>query len=73
MKYLVLLLVLLGFTGTAFAMPPFSSQEAFDFSNTIVIGKVIGVNSTFSPTHNLYQIQVEKFDTSYVIITGIPL
>ncbi|MCE9653415.1 MAG: hypothetical protein K8Q89_10250 [Nitrosarchaeum sp.] len=61
MKYLVSLLVLIGFVGVAFAIPPFSSQDAFDFSNTIVVGKVIGVNSTFSPTHNLYQIQVEKF------------
>lgn len=75
MKYLVLLLVLIGFIGVAFAMPPFSSQEAFDFSNTIVVGKVIGVNSTFSPTHNLYQIQVEKFlknthDSQIILAAG---
>jgi hypothetical protein len=45
----------------AYAMPPFSSQEIYDFSNTILVGKVISVNSTFSPTHNLYEIKVEKF------------
>ena len=44
-----------------YAMPPFHSQEIYDFSNVIVVGKVISVNSTFSPTHNLYEIQVEKF------------
>lgn len=44
-----------------YAMPPFSSQEVYDFSSVIVIGKVISVNSTFSPTHNLYEIKVEKF------------
>lgn len=53
--------VALSFIGTAFAMPPFDSQEIFDFSDTIALGKVIYVNSTFSPTHNLYHIQVEKF------------
>lgn len=44
-----------------YAMPPFNSQEIYDFSSVIVIGKVISVNSTFSPTHNLYEIKVEKF------------
>lgn len=75
MKYLVLLLVLIGFAGSAFAIPPFSSQDAFDFSNTIIVGKVIGVNSTFSPTHNLYNIQVEKFlknpqDSQMILAAG---
>ena len=66
MKYLVIFLVLFGFmmilsVNNIYAMPPFHSQEIYDFSNVIVVGKVISVNSTFSPTHNLYEIQVEKF------------
>ncbi|GBH34001.1 hypothetical protein NZNM25_07920 [Nitrosopumilus zosterae] len=66
---------ILGLVGTAFAIPPFSSQEVFDFSDTIVVGKVILINSTFSPTHNLYHIQVEKFlknphDSDVVLAAG---
>lgn len=48
-------------TNFVYARPPFDSQELFDFSDSVVLGKVINVNSTFSPTTNLYQIQVEKF------------
>lgn len=65
MKYFVLLLILIGLTvilsANVYAMPPFHSQEIYDFSNVIAVGKVISVNSTFSPTHNLYEIKVEKF------------
>jgi hypothetical protein len=75
MKYFIIFLILIGFAGIAFAMPPFDSQETFDFSNTIAVGKVIYVNSTFSPTHNLYQIQVEKFfknpqDSKIILAAG---
>jgi hypothetical protein len=63
MKYLVLVLIIsiALFTNIAYATPSFSSQEVYDFSNVILIGKVISINSTFSPTHNLYEIKVEKF------------
>ncbi|QLH10825.1 hypothetical protein [Nitrosarchaeum sp. AC2] len=75
MKYFVIFLVLIGFVGTIFAIPPFDSQEIFDFSNTIVVGKIISVNSTFSPTHSLYHIQVEKFlknsqDSQVIVASG---
>ncbi|TAK26929.1 MAG: hypothetical protein EPO37_01195 [Nitrosarchaeum sp.] len=64
MRYIVFL-VLIGFAGilstNVYAMPPFHSQEIYDFSNVIAVGKVISVDSTFSPTHNLYEIKVEKF------------
>lgn len=63
MKYLILILIVsvVLFTDNIYAMPPFSSQEIYDFSSVIVIGKVISINSTFSPTHSLYEIKVEKF------------
>jgi hypothetical protein len=66
MKYLVMLLLLIGITLTLYvnniyAMPPVDSQTIYDFSDVIVLGKVISVNSTFSPTHNLYEIKAEKF------------
>jgi len=61
MKYFVIFLALIGFFGTAFALPPFDSQEIFDFSDTIVVGKVIYVDTTFSPNKSIYHIQVEKF------------
>lgn len=64
MRYLMLILVLVGFgmcANNAYAMPSFSSQEIYDFSSVIVLGKVISVDSTFSPTHNLYEIKVEKY------------
>ncbi|TAK15904.1 MAG: hypothetical protein EPO37_09410, partial [Nitrosarchaeum sp.] len=55
----------IGFAGilstNVYAMPPFHSQEIYDFSEVIAVGKVISVDSTFSPTHNLYEIKVEKF------------
>lgn len=63
MKYLVLILIISVtlFANNIYALPPFSSQEIYDFSNIILIGKVISINSTFSPTHNLYEIKAEKF------------
>lgn len=77
MKYLVLIAIVSValFANNIYAMPPFSSQEIYDFSNTILIGKVISVNSTFSPTHNLYEIKVEKFlknqqDSDVVFVAG---
>jgi hypothetical protein len=64
MKYLVIFLVLVGLTMYAnniYAMPPVDSQTIYDFSEVIVLGKVISIDSTFSPTHNLYEIKAEKF------------
>lgn len=66
MNYSVLFLILIGSVmllsvNYIHAMPPFTSQEVYDFSDVIIIGKVLSVNSTFSPTHNLYEIKVEKF------------
>lgn len=65
MRYFGIFLILIGFavilSANAYAMPPFNSQEIYDFSNVIAVGKVISVNSTFSPIHNLYEIKVEKF------------
>jgi hypothetical protein len=63
MRYPVLILILSAvlFINNVYAIPPFNSQEIYDFSNTILTGKVISVNSTFSPTHNLYEIKAEKF------------
>lgn len=65
MRYFVIFLILIGFavilSTNVYAMPPFHSQETYDFSNVIAVGKVISVDSTFSPTHNLYEIKVEKF------------
>jgi len=55
------LVISLTFANSAYAMPPFDSQQIYDFSNTIVLGKVVSVDSNFSPTHNLYEIKVEKF------------
>lgn len=57
------------------AVPPLDSQFIYDISEVILIGRVTSVNSTFSPTHNLYQIQVEKFlknklDTDTVLAAG---
>ena len=79
MKYLVLLLFLFGLaiilSANVYAMPPINSQEIYDFSDVILLGKVISVNSTFSPTHNLYEIKVEKFlknkqDSEIVFASG---
>lgn len=65
MRYFVIFLILIGFavilSANVYAMPGFHSQEIYDFSNVIAVGKVISVDSTFSPTHNLYEIKVEKF------------
>ena len=65
MKYFLVLLILIGLTvivsANVYAMPPVDSQTIYDFSDVILLGKVISVNSTFSPTHNLYEIKVEKF------------
>lgn len=65
MRYFGIFLILIGFavilSANAYAMPSFNSQEIYDFSNVIAVGKVISVNSTFSPIHNLYEIKVEKF------------
>lgn len=66
MKYLVIFYVLIGILVTLsvnniYAMPPIDSQTIYDFSDVIVLGQVISVNSTFSPAHNLYEIKVEKF------------
>ena len=57
---LVLIVVVLSLNNVD-AIPSLDSQMIYDSSEVIVIGKVISLNSTFSPTHNLYQIQVEKF------------
>ncbi len=80
MKYLVIFLVLIGLTITLsanniYAMPSVDSQTIYDYSKVILLGKVISVNSTFSPTHNLYEIKVEKFlknkqDSEMVFVAG---
>ncbi|MGD8432147.1 MAG: hypothetical protein PVG23_06190, partial [Nitrosopumilaceae archaeon] len=53
--------VVIGFFGTVYAIPPFTPQEIFDFSDVIVVGKVVSVNPTFTQTQNLYEIHVEKY------------
>ncbi|TAK15907.1 MAG: hypothetical protein EPO37_09425 [Nitrosarchaeum sp.] len=58
-----------------YAMPPIDSQRIYDNSDVILLGKVISVNSTFSPTHNLYEIKTEKFlknsqDSNIVFTAG---
>jgi len=60
-RFLIIIGIVVLSINNIYAMPPFSSQQIYDFSSVIVIGKVISVNSTFSPTHNLYEIKVEKF------------
>ncbi|GEM_PF-3612113 len=66
MKYLIIFFVLVGFAITLsvnniYAIPRIDSQRIYDNSDVILLGKVISVNSTFSPTYNLYEIQAEKF------------
>jgi len=66
MKYPTLLLISIIIVATLstsniYAIPAFSSQQIYDFSKTIVLGKVISVNSTHSSTNNVYKIKVEKF------------
>lgn len=82
MKVFVIFLVLIVFSigvlfsmENSYAMPPFSSQEVFDFSEIIAVGKVVYVNSTFSPTMNLYSIDVEKYlknpqDSDVILAAG---
>lgn len=65
--YLFILLViftipLFSFVGyIAHAIPLRDSESIYESSAIIVVGKILSVNSTFSPTLNLYQIQIEKF------------
>ena len=44
----------------AYAVPPLDSEFIYEISDSIVTGKVIFVNSTFSPNAILYHIEVEK-------------
>jgi hypothetical protein len=43
------------------AIPYASTQDLYDWHDVILLGKVISKNSTFSPTHFLYEIKVEKY------------
>lgn len=61
MRYFVILLVFAGFIGTVYAIPPQNSERLYDISDTIIFGKIILANSTFSPTNTLYHVEVEKF------------
>lgn len=82
MRYFVIVLLLIGTiivagisTSTIEAIPPLDSQFIYDTSEVILVGRVTSVNSTFSPTHNLYQIEVEKYlknqlDTDTVLAAG---
>lgn len=82
MRYFVIVLLLIGTiivagisTPVIDAVPPLDSQFIYDASEVILVGKVTSVNSTFSPTHNLYQIEVEKYlknqlDTDTVLAAG---
>jgi len=82
MRRFVIFLVLIGVvyvvgfsTYQIEAKPPLDSQFIYDTNEVILVGKVTSVNSTFSPTHNLYQIEVEKFlknrlDTNMVSAAG---
>lgn len=51
-----------GFTANnALAIPPMESEFIYEFSDIIVTGKVISIDSEFSPDYNLYRIEVENF------------
>lgn len=82
MRYFVIILLLIGTiivagisTPAIDAVPPLDSQFIYDTSEVILAGKVTSVNSTFSPIHNLYQIEVEKYlknqlDTDTILAAG---
>jgi len=45
----------------ALAIPPMESEFIYEFSDTIATGKVISIDSNFSPDYDLYHIEVENF------------
>ena len=58
------------------AIPDASTQDLYDGHDVILLGKVISKNSTFSPTHFLYEIKVEKYlknpqPTDLIIAAGL--
>lgn len=64
MKFLGSFIILMAFVlsvNSVNAISPLDSQMIYDFSEIILIGNVTSTNSTFSPTHILYQIHVEKY------------
>lgn len=58
-----------------YAVPPINSEAIYEMSDSIVVGKVIFVNPTFSLNDILYHIEVEKFlknpkDTNVIFAAG---
>ncbi|AFS81119.1 hypothetical protein NKOR_06190 [Candidatus Nitrosopumilus koreensis AR1] len=74
MKYLVILLIIASFTSISYAVPQLDPSHAFDYSDIVLVGKVISVEILSEPevtkTENtsterlgvvMYEIEAEKY------------
>ena len=72
MRYLVVLLALFGFAGIAHAELDESILEPFEYSDVVLVGKVVQVSTLENKTQ--YDIRVEEYlkgQTSFDMITAI--
>jgi|CXWL01.1.fsa_nt_gi hypothetical protein len=71
MKYLIIFLVLIGFTGTVFAVPEPLPEDDFRYSDHVVTGKIISSEIILDPREDnsaatfydtiIYKVKVEKW------------
>ncbi len=66
MKYFLIMLFFLGFFGTVYAVPQLNSGTAFDYSEIVLVGKILSVDILSEP-------QITKSENYYSEVSGIAL